>query len=853
MFVAMSVIVFSYFYLNGKTFIHGDGWHQHYKALIYYHDYLRTIFTNIFINHKFEIPMWDFSLGEGQDIATAMHYYCIGDPFAFLVILCPKQYIYVFYCLIGVLKLYLAGIVFIALCLYSGKNNKYAILSGSLIYSFCYWGLLHVSKHIFFVNPLVNLPLVILGVEKILKDNKPLIFVLGVFVSAISSIYFFYMIVMLTVIYVLIRLLVTYKTDFKQIVIKIFTIGIHAVFPVLMAAIVFFPAAYALLTNNRVGTEYGLHLLYPRIYYERWTSILLTTDNTYNLVLCYASPVLLSIFLSYKQAKKKTLVFAINVVSLILITFPIFGKMLNGFAYVTNRWAFALALVTAYSFVDKWEDFEENRKLLLVWMIAFIPLCFFSAWQRSVKIVPLVICFVFLGVLFVNNEVKLNLKINKQIVLVSIVIFSLLYNADYAYSSRGRYRIRGAESVEHAKNVITETEAYKLKDYLNIEEFDRYSGSNITTNAAMLSGTHSTAYYFSVSNSYITNLRNALGINEYSIYWYFGYNQRAPLYTLANVKTYLTDKDSKELIPYGFEYENTMEGYDIYTNKYYIPFGYTYEKTISQESWNKLNQVEKQEVLLQNVVLENANDDKYDANCNSISYTLKAIDGLNVNGKTIDVYEKGASLIIELEKESKEELYLSVEKIKWENEDAYEDNITDANISVITSSAESFIEYHISDYQFYNGRDSFTVFLGSEPTREIKLEFDYEGQYSFEDLLITEVSREGYGTYTSNLSREHMENVVFDTNSVKGTINVSNNKYLVMSIPYAKGWKAYVDGKETEVLLANDCYSGLKLDAGYHEIELRYFSPVLKVATAVSVGSFAVYVVMMYLISKKKR
>ena len=49
-FLVLAIGVFSFYLFTGKTFIwEVDGWEQHYKALIYYSEYLRDFFKNIFI------------------------------------------------------------------------------------------------------------------------------------------------------------------------------------------------------------------------------------------------------------------------------------------------------------------------------------------------------------------------------------------------------------------------------------------------------------------------------------------------------------------------------------------------------------------------------------------------------------------------------------------------------------------------------------------------------------------------------------------------------------------------------------------------------------------------------------
>ena len=47
-----------------------------------------------------------------------------------------------------------------------------------------------------------------------------------------------------------------------------------------------------------------------------------------------------------------------------------------------------------------------------------------------------------------------------------------------------------------------------------------------------------------------------------------------------------------------------------------------------------------------------------------------------------------------------------------------------------------------------------------------------------------------------------------------------------MSIPYDKGWSAYVDGKKTELIPVIDhTFMALKLEEGEHDIVLEYSVP----------------------------
>ena len=197
LFCVMFVAVFLWNFLLRKTFIwEADGWEQHYKAMIYFAQHVRKAVKILIAEHRIYFPEWDFALGEGSDILQALHFYVIGDPFALPCIVVPTNYMWIYYGFSIMLRLYAAGAAFSYLCFYNNKNvGRLAVMGGTLSYIFCSWAIYNANRHPFFLGPMVYLPLIVLGIEKIIKKEKPYVFIIAVFFTATSHFYFFYVIV----------------------------------------------------------------------------------------------------------------------------------------------------------------------------------------------------------------------------------------------------------------------------------------------------------------------------------------------------------------------------------------------------------------------------------------------------------------------------------------------------------------------------------------------------------------------------------------------------------------------------------------------------------------------------------
>jgi len=268
LFVLAALAVFSWYFLAGRTLIwQGDGWSQHYKALVYYAKYMRDIARNFLSGHGLVIPHWDMNIGEGSDIIGTLHYYVIGDPFAVFAVFVPVKYMHLYYNAMILLRLYLAGIVFSKLCFQTGCQSRAAVLAGSLTYCFCFWAVYNAARHPFFLNPMICLPLLVIGAEKILAGQKPFCLILAVWLSAVSNFYFFYILAFLMVIYTLIRLFSIYVRKPRRLIFMLLRLGIAALLGLGMAAAIFFPMCGFFFKDARTAAHTTLRLFYPLSYY----------------------------------------------------------------------------------------------------------------------------------------------------------------------------------------------------------------------------------------------------------------------------------------------------------------------------------------------------------------------------------------------------------------------------------------------------------------------------------------------------------------------------------------------------------------------------------------------------------
>ncbi|MCR5502325.1 MAG: YfhO family protein [Lachnospiraceae bacterium] len=894
---------FSWFLFSGRSLIYNDdGWSQYLKALVYYATYLRGIIRHLLYDHRIIVPDWDFTIGEGSDIINALHYYVIGDPLTLLSVFVPVRYMHWFFSFLSILRMYLAGISFSVLCFGTGAKNRYAVLAGSIAYAFCGWALVGAARHPYFINPMILFPLMILGIEKILKKEKSWLFIIVTAASAASNFYFFYMIVLLTVIYFFVRMIflrLEHHEKVKSIAVYSLKTAFSGALGICLAGIIFLPVIMMFLSDSRISSgRQPFHLFYPLSYYSELPSLFLSADRPYWLCLGFSAPVLISIMLLFLKKKKDVFLKVLFLLCIFIILLPIAGRLLNGMSYMSNRWCWGFCLLCTYILVREWEDLQaltaKKSWQLFVCSIAYYAVILLfdkSRVKPALSAIPMF--FISLTVLSVNAKQKLELV--KPLLLITVIIAGAVNIAFWKYSPGGDNYI--LKCLENSKIPYEwENNEARLISEISDTPYMRISGRDLERNANIYYGLSSTQYYWTLSNPYMSKYRSDLSMREPRHFLYEGYDDRTTPTVLSSVRYYSVHNDDSTGMPYGFSFLDKLNSdpaanyYSVFENESFLPPAYCYDRYIPAKTWKDCDPVQKQEIQLEAAyidaepdeieVLDEASPDyqiPYDLKCegsdisifeNSIITTAKncrielTLNTISGNSETYIGFEG-----LSYRPVSEYDLYFgdtSVDPHNLYNHTNWKMLSKDRQISikknriyqkpvenveiVISSSfgTEKEIAYLPPDAPFSGGRHDFIANLGySEvPTDKITITFPETGIYTFSSLNVYSVSMDGFSEKINALKSNTIDNLEFGTDFVSGDISLDSSKLLCMAIPFSKGWEANVDGEKTKVYCLNGRYLGIIIPAGNHKVEFLYHTPYKKAGSVLSICGLAVLAAM---------
>ncbi len=716
LFLLCALLCLGYFVLADRSLVwsgtegYQDGIGQHYIALSYWGDYLREIIRTLLTEGRWSVPTFDTSIGLGGDVIQTLSYYVIGDPLTLLSALVPREYTEYLYDFLIIFRMYLAGLAFSAFALHLKKNHRLFVLIGAMVYVFSGYTTHFGLFHPYFLNPLIYLPLILLGAEYIFEKKKPWLFILSIMMAAVCNFYFFYMIAIITVIYVLVRMFdyLPGKTV-GNFVKQLLPFAGYAVVGVLMACVLFLPSAMTVLGSNRASAESYVPLFYSLRDYLHSPVALNTPIALSNETQIGHLPIVsLALILLWRRKKERTVKILLGICLLFLI-FPVFGWFLNGMSYVTNRWTWALSLVLGIICTFYLPDLPKLSSRTMIGSLcgaAFLSLLGILVQRESnvpfIAMFNLLLVFVLPTLLhtFFSHKKYFVTLCKSTLLLLTILCaggmgYARFVGAGYLYyfmdNGTCLDSVRSAQG--NPLNTLEDTSFYRFEDYTE-------DARSVPRNATLLNGGNSTNCFFSLSSPTWYEMLRSVGYRHPLEQDVQGTDNCTIIGMLSNVK-YFTGEQEKQsaFLPYGYNREPIMSNwldnhrlnapnhdqyepefllYDYYENDLALPFGYTYEGYITREEYNTLSFNQRQTALLHAAVLEEENDllPKVDVPTDTehaVDFTVEYSEHVKQQGTTYIVSQANQWITLKLKNTlPQRETYLTLIGANYKQIDPYE-------------------------------------------------------------------------------------------------------------------------------------------------------------------------------------
>ena len=868
MFLLMCIAAFLPFFTEGKSFVWGagieDGLSQHFSALAYYGEALREFFRNLLAGHP-KLVMWDMSLGYGADILSTLNYYAIGDPLNLLYGFVSPKNTETMYDFMILLRMYLAGITFI---IYARKMKKrsYGTVIGALVYVFSGFCFRLGLRHPFFINPMIYFPLLCLGIEKIYQRERPYVFIFAVCVSAMSNYYFLYMLTIFAVIYAWIRFdKYTEENKIKNFFLTILKFGMYYTLGIAMAAVILLPSVIGFLGNGRYGNgvDWKSLIVYPGKYYLLFIENFIGYGNMGSNTNAGYLPivgivVLFTLFSQRMKHKKYRAAFIASIIALIL---PIFGYAFNGFSYANNRWAFALsfivALLTAEMYPRLFVMSKRQQIGIGAGIIIYTVFCIIvnASGEEILKNKGIMAACGLIAVFYILLLIfqRLGYDTQKRIVRVSMAILLLI-----SVGVHGYYRF-DPKGYAYTQEFMDQGQAYRTLKEDNIRMLSKVNDPSVYRvhaegyrykNYGLINHLNTISGYYSITAKCVTDTikgYDTLGMQYADKYK--GVDQRLGLLSLAGVK-YITvahnsqvakDVSSMGDVPYGVEKLRKKGNITLYKNKYALPFAYAYDSYMTEQQYEQLNGIGKEQAMLAQIILNQHPADKeiqHNEQRNGPDIQTISLPETRISSPKGKKY---ADITVPVEKDK--ETYLYFKNLVYHGKKNGDDKFIltgrkgTKGILVTQNDVQQKIHIQSTFNPYYFGRKDYIVKINHQTSKakeKVRLNFLSPGEYEFDDISLITVPKKDVLARLKERKENSMKQIQYEGNHFRGVYHAKKDQILCVTIPYSKGWKATVNGNRTKIYKANGMFMGIIMKKGTQSVKLDYETPGLKIGAWIS-------------------
>lgn len=579
---------------------------------------------------------WNWNTDLGSNLIASYSFYLLGSPFFWLTIPFPTAAIPYLMAPLFVLKFALAATTGYAFIRRFTVTVSSAMIGG-LLYAFSGFMIYNVFYN-HFHEVVVFFPLLLIGLEELVVNQRKGLFALSVAVNLIINYYFFVAEIIFLILYFALRCTSPY---FNLSLRKFGFLALETILGGLMGSILLLPSAIMVLQNPRV---FEMLLGYDMLFYgdvERYglliQSLFFPPDmpalpnffpdsnaNWYS-VAAYLPMFGMAGVLTFLREKRRNWLKFLLLILFTMMFIPILNSLFNGLnSSFYTRWFYMLTLMMALATAQVLE--HEKMDLSFGIKVSFV----------------VVIAFSLIGVLpsLSGNQMAfgqmpnypLMFWVNVAISLSGILILTLLYKR---HSMNREQMMKGATvclcgfillysipQIAWGKTADPNYYEDVVERGLNAEfsldesEWNRIDvyHDNYLDNWPMYWGLPSIQAFQSTVEPSIMEFYPEFGISR-------DVASRIPpeydgLREFLSVKYLFVEDDDQTTvqnphIPPGFSYYDHQNDFDIYENQHFLPMGIPFTTYLDSQAWEQCPEEQRDRLLLKGVYLTTEQLEKY--------------------------------------------------------------------------------------------------------------------------------------------------------------------------------------------------------------------------------------------------
>lgn len=849
-----------------KQILVTDLWHQYFPFLADFQDKLKhgdTLF-------------WTWAVGGGANYFSLMSYY-LASPLNFLSVFIPAEWLREFLMFSVCIKIALAG-SFMAYFLRSVyKKNDFTLLMFGCSFSFCaffmgyYWNTI-------WLDTVCITPLVALGTVKLLTENRFRLFTVTLALALLTN-YYIGLFICIFVLLIFIAFNVVHWNGVKNFFHNLIKTGLFSLLAIGMTTFFLLPAFFALQNTHATGssfpTTFAINIGGSNDLLGVLSALKSITANLINFTVAAnkeadAIPNIacgaVSLFFGFLYLTVPQIKLREKITCLVLIIFMFLSCIIRQLDYIWHGFHFTNMIPYRFTFLVSFVIiFMAYRAILYIDRInvvgaivatllsTFVLLMavgderldkmYFEHTDISdVTIIVSAAIIAFAGVVTVMYSKRV---IPKKVLTISLTVIVVAQSFVTAHCGVWVTTVTGTYDYPRG-----EEKSAQVFDYMQSLEKDTPElwraevNQTQTLNDGALNHYRGLSMFNSMANEDMTRFFENFGMMGWKSGNRYTYAEGSPVTNLFMNLKYIVARDGSVRNTYDLSEVYSVENIKLFENTHYLPMGFVTNANLS--FWQ-----------------ENDNEDQFNPFEKQNEFFRQATGIDESVYKRLDVVSQGHTEAEKFSVTKNEYGYYSFNcidtsitpHVKW-NYEAPEDglymmysDITDGDdVTIMQNDVEQPAKYgmgrsYIACIGYFNKGDKISVYA------ELK-----QGSGGTARVYVNELNREVFEQGYEILSRSVMKTESFTGNKMEGTINVREGGLFYTSIPYEKGWKAYVDGKEVNITPVGGSLLAFSLSQGEHSIKLVYYPDGFGTGLTISLicaAVFALFCVLIYIMGKK--
>lgn len=728
--------------------------------------------------------LYSFGGGLGFNFWATYAYY-LASPLNFLVTLFPKEHMMEAMALFIILKIGFSGFTMTYYLTDKDKGRTYYPVMFGTMFALSTF-MIGYYFNLMWLDSIAMLPLVMMGIERIVKGKSGQLFGLSLFYGLYCNYYIGFMLCFFSCLYFLVTWVSARRWEWKKIGISMLRFGWYALLAGGMAAIVLLPAYQALGITESAESGFPSTI---KLYVEnlsQWTSqfafvepINIADDqigvNSFcgTLTLIFAVLYALDRNTRLRERIAKLLLcvflyasFDVNILNYIWHGFHKQNGLPNRFAFIY----IAMLVVLGYDALKHLKRLPAKR----IFLACVLPVVgvgvsmYMDLGERElhVYVLTLLLLLIYSVMLMMYRLVKMK-ELHFRTMLISMVIVEMVATGIYGVCLNGTVG---------RSTYVNEQKAYEAM--MKTREDDSFFRSDI-------------------DSSRMRNENMFLGANGIVLF-----SSTMPAATVDLCKSL------------GMEARTNKNGYKGLTKLVNDIFGVKY--VVSQTDASKLYQMDKVDYAAPLHMYQNTG-------ALSIGFmTNSKIREWDINsGGHAEVQDSFIELAT-----GHEPIYSVNQIVEMEDDGTYK-IILPAGNQVYLDVETAVEEIEITTPEYVKSYDKYNDFLydlgcyeeDNVATITCTLKEDQAGPVKATVYICDDGA---YQEVHDILAENQLEITEFADGKVRGSIQADQKGTLLLSIPYDKGWSIQVDGKKTESYPVGEALTGIDLETGVHEISMDY-------------------------------